>query len=47
MGPDDDIYSVIEANNLATINLNVYNSETDKCREVGLLYVLSYHMIIM
>lgn len=37
MGPDDDIYSVIEANNLATINLNVYNSETDKCREVSLV----------
>ena len=35
MGPDDnDLYSVIEAHNQQTIRLFVYNSDTDKCREV-------------
>ena len=35
MGPDDDLYSVVEANNQQTVRLYVYNCELDTCREVG------------
>ncbi len=34
MGPDDDLYSIIETHNMQTLHLNVYNSDTDRCREV-------------
>ena len=38
MGPEDDLYSVIEASNQRTIRLYVYNSESDSCREVSCYY---------
>ena len=34
MGPEDDLYSIIEANNQRTIRLYVYNSDTDSWSEM-------------
>ena len=34
MGPEDDLYSVIESNIGKNIHLFVYNSDTNRCREV-------------
>ena len=44
MGPEDDLYSIIEANNQRTIRLYVYNSDTDSCREVCCCVCVSHLM---
>lgn len=35
MGPEDDLYSVVETNIGKNIHLFVYNSDSNRCREVG------------
>lgn len=42
MGADDDLYSVITSNDHRTIRLFVYNSESDRCREVSHQYWLEH-----
>lgn len=44
MGIDDDLYSVIENNDQRVIRFYVYNSETDRCREVSTLMLNKCHM---
>lgn len=44
MGPDDDLYSVIETHPQRTVHLFVYNSDTNQCREVR---SCEYHVTVM
>ena len=47
MGPDDDLYSIIETHNMLTLHLNVYNSDTDRCREVTVVVVIIVVIIVV